>query len=62
MIEYILGKKNVVVDTLSHLHNNGTQKTIHKYAYAMENMLEINDIKYLSEVTYPIDFKIIDRY
>ena len=43
-IEYIKGEKNVAIDALSQLPNNGNQETTHEKMYTTETMSEIYDI------------------
>ena len=47
-------RKYIVVDAPSRLPLNGNQYTIQKYTYQKEIVSEINDIKELPEVTFPI--------
>ena len=61
-IEYILGKKNIAADALSCLLNNGNQDTTHESTYTAETMSELYDIEEPPEGTFPLSFKIIDRY
>ena len=53
-IEYIKGEKDVVSDALSRLPLNGNQETTQKSTYQKQIMSEINDIKELTEVTFPV--------
>ena len=48
-IEYILDKKDMAVDDLLQLHNNGTQKSTHKWVYTPETLLIDYDTKEVPE-------------
>ena len=55
-------RKYIVVDAPSRLPLNGNQYTIQKYTYQKEIVSEINDIKELPEVTFPIILKAKYKY
>ena len=61
-IKYILGKKNIAADAPSQLPNNIYQETKHGTMYATETMSELCDIEELPNGTFPLYFKLIDRY
>ena len=61
-IEYIKGEKNVAIDALSKLPNNGNQDTTHEEMYTTETMLEIYDIEELPEGTFPLSFNFVVHY
>ena len=51
-----------MADTWSRLTIYGNQDTTQESTYAMEIMSEINDIKELPEVIFPIIFELINQY
>ena len=58
-IEYILGEKYISGDALLRLPNRGNKQTTHKSAFTMETMLELYDIKEITDDTSPLSFDII---
>ena len=58
-IEYIKDEKNIVADALSRFPLNGNQETAQKSTYQQEIVSEINDIREISEGTFPINIKLI---
>ena len=52
----------MVAYALSRLPNNINQETTHESTYTMETILELYNIKELPDGTFPLLFKLIDRY
>ena len=57
-----MGGENIVADALSLFPLNGNQETTYKSTYQQEIVSEINDTEELSEYTFPINLKWIQKY
>ena len=55
-------RENIATDTVSQLPNNGNQYTTRDSTYTTENMSELYNIDKLTYGTFPLSFKIIDKY
>ena len=61
-IEYIKGEKNIAVDALSRLPNNGNHETTYDKTFTTETMSELYDTEELPEGTFPLSFNLIASY
>ena len=61
-IEYITDEKNIAADALSRLPNIRNQETTYESKYTMIIFSELYNIEEMTEGTFTLYFKLIDRY
>ena len=61
-IQYIPGTKNIIADAMPRIPSNGKPNSTHKSNYITETLLEIYDVKELTNGTFPLKFTTINHY
>ena len=56
------GRENIDADVLENSPNNRNQETKNESTYTTQTMSELYNTKELTNGTFPIAFKLIDRY